>query len=178
LSTIREQREERLRSLFVSGRADGGEVYQEFLSNFAEIARGIAATRISDLQEREDVVQEILLSVHEARFSYQEDKPLLPWLYAITRFRIIDWLRKSKKRSVLSEFTDELGAVSESTAEDAMVLEKVLEQLPQKQREILSFVKIEDHSIRETAKKFSMSEGAVKVTVHRAMNTLKRAFGK
>jgi len=171
-------KEDKLRADFVQGRKDGGTIYQSALEEIASLIRRSVANKISLQVEQDDLVQEVLISIHEARFAFQENKPLLPWVYAIARFRLVDWFRKNKRRSLYEEFSDEMDAVSVSGLEDSLALEQIMETLPEKQKEILGFVKISGHSMKETADEFNMTEGAVKVTVHRAMEKLKSSFGR
>jgi RNA polymerase sigma-70 factor (ECF subfamily) len=44
--------------------------------------------------------------------------------------------------------------------------------LPPRQREVLQSIAVESTSIRDTAAKFAMSEGAVRVALHRALTSL------
>src|SRR5690349_16753943 len=45
-------------------------------------------------QDAEDLVQDILLSLHQARRSYDPARPFLPWLMAIVRNRVTDGTRR------------------------------------------------------------------------------------
>ena len=47
-----------------------------------------------------------------------------------------------------------------------------LESLPARQREVLQSIAVESASIKDTAAKYSMSEGAVRVALHRGLSSL------
>lgn len=57
-------------------------------------ARGVALGRDSC----EDVVQEVLLTIHLKRQTWREDAPLRPWLYAVTRHKVVDAFRSRGTR--------------------------------------------------------------------------------
>jgi len=124
---------------------------------------------------QEDVLQEVLLAIHVKRHTYDPAQFFLPWMYAIARYKLIDHFRKNKKSYAALSLEDELEhienlAILDSTAE--VDLEKLLGVLSEKQRAVLSLVKIEGLSIEEAAKKTGYSESDIKVTVHRALKTL------
>src|SRR5262245_65661362 len=59
-------------------------------------------------QDAEDLVQDILLSLHQARRSYDPDRPFLPWLMAIVRNRVTDGTRRYISRSAHEVVVDQL----------------------------------------------------------------------
>ena len=127
--------------------------------------RGLARAG-QPLNQSEDIVQDILLAVHLKRHTWDVNAPFAPWLFAIARNKQIDQLRRREKRfaETLSEPVEERASPSELAAQ--------LESLPARQREVLQSIAVENASIRETAAKFSMSEGAVRVALHRGLATL------
>jgi RNA polymerase sigma-70 factor, ECF subfamily len=127
--------------------------------------RGLARAG-QPLNQSEDIVQDILLAVHLKRHTWDVNAPFAPWLFAIARNKLIDQLRRREKRfaETLSEPVEERASPSELAAQ--------LESLPARQREVLQSIAVENASIRETAAKFSMSEGAVRVALHRGLATL------
>src|SRR5215469_17088701 len=46
--------------------------------------------------DAEDLVQETLIALHTRRHTYDRSQPLTPWVYAIARYRLVDYLRRSK----------------------------------------------------------------------------------
>jgi RNA polymerase sigma-70 factor, ECF subfamily len=127
--------------------------------------RGLARAG-QPLNQSEDIAQDILLAVHLKRHTWDVNAPFAPWLFAIARNKLIDQLRRREKRfaETLSEPVEERASPSELAAQ--------LESLPARQREVLQSIAVENASIRETAAKFSMSEGAVRVALHRGLATL------
>lgn len=67
--------------------------YEEFLNKILSLLRPMVAKKITSA-DVEDVLQEILISIHKARHTYDGERPIMPWIVAIARFRIADYLRK------------------------------------------------------------------------------------
>ena len=121
----------------------------------------------------DDLVQEILMAVHNKRGTWDPSRPFLPWLAAIARYRWVDYLRKVYRKA-----EDELGdwdAAEDSDEEAVMArlsLERLFVHLPDKQSEVIELVKIEGLSIAEAARKTGQSESLVKVNIHRGLKKL------
>jgi len=121
----------------------------------------------------DDLVQEVLVSLHAKRASYDPARPFLPWLAAIARYRWVDHLRRSYRRAEV-----ELGdhdATQEDEADAVMArisLDRLFTSLPPAQAEAIELVKIEGHSIAEAAARCGQSEPLVKVNIHRGLRKL------
>ena len=128
------------------------------------------------MDEVEDLVQEVLIAVHNQRHTYQSDQPLTAWVHAIARYKLIDMLRTHSTRGALNDPLDdelEVFAISDTDAADAKRdLGKLLSTLPDKQRLPIVHVKVEGLSVVETAKLTGMSESAIKTGVHRGLKAL------
>jgi RNA polymerase sigma-70 factor (ECF subfamily) len=126
----------------------------------------------------EDVVQETLLAVHLKRHTWDERQPLFPWVYAIARNKLIDNLRRRGRQAHLP--IDDIGEslqVSELPAEmNGVDAERVIARLKGRQREIVVAISIEGASARQVAQRLGMTEGAVRVALHRALKSLAKAF--
>src|SRR5438552_7000910 len=78
---------------------DGDRVaYRRLLTQVAPLLRQWLKRRFLPDPEIEDIVQDILLSVHTARATYDCRRPFLPWLMAITRNRAADAARRYGRR--------------------------------------------------------------------------------
>ena len=73
--------------------------YAALLRELAPLVRRVVSSRRSFLAEAdvEDVVQEVLISVHAVRATYDPQRPFLPWLLAITRHRLLDAMRRHRR---------------------------------------------------------------------------------
>jgi RNA polymerase sigma-70 factor (ECF subfamily) len=128
--------------------------------------------------EIEDLVQETLIAVHTKRHTYDAHQPLTPWVYAIARYRLADHFRRSRRRgeTPLDDAGDLIDPGDFDAAEARRDLARLLEALPERQRRLVMDVKVEGRSIEETSAKTGLSQSAVKVAVHRAVNALAKRF--
>lgn len=67
--------------------------YAEILQETSRFLRPFLAKRLSFTNEVDELLQEILLSIHKARHTYDGNRPYKPWVYAIAKFRLQDYLR-------------------------------------------------------------------------------------
>ena len=164
-------------------RAQAGDVqaYRELLEAVRVIlqiysARSLKRMGIQDQGSVDDLVQEILLAIHNKRHTYDPTLMFTPWLFAIARYKLIDFARASRRRGhtvSIDEVEEELSApvFADPTAEGD--LSGLLAALPEKSRRILELIKLEGLSVAETSARMQMRESAVKVTVHRALKNLR-----
>lgn len=131
--------------------------------------------------EAEDLVQDALIAIHIKRHTYLPDHPFMPWVYAIARYKLIDYLRKTRASSADASIdqAEELVARDErADAESARDIQRLMAQLPAKTRLVIQSVKLDGAGVRETALRFGMSESAVKVAVHRGIVFLSRLISR
>jgi RNA polymerase sigma-70 factor (ECF subfamily) len=169
--------EEHLRSLLARGLAGDEPAYRSFLAELAAHLRSWLRGRLARLPEEiEDLLQEILLAIHNQRHTYDPKQPLKPWVHAIARYKIIDLLRRRSRHEMLNDPLDDedqlFVGVNGDAAEARYDLAKLLDELPDRQRLPILYVKIEGASIADAAKRTGMSESAVKVGIHRGLKAL------
>ncbi|EMG10938.1 sigma-70 region 2, partial [Leptospira interrogans serovar Grippotyphosa str. LT2186] len=70
--------------------------FEKFLRLVTGILRSYLSPRINNEEDREDLIQEILIGLYKAWDSYREDRHPAPWIFAIARYKTIDYLRKKK----------------------------------------------------------------------------------
>lgn len=131
--------------------------------------------------EAEDLVQEVLLAVHTRRHTYDPSQLFTPWVYAIARYKFLDYLRRTNARpeNVGIEEAIEVVARDDHTAvESTFDIDKLMGVLSPKTREAIQYVKLDGLSVAEAAARSGMSESAVKVSVHRGLKVLARLIGK
>lgn len=121
----------------------------------------------------DDLVQDVLIAFYTKRATWDPDRPFLPWLAAIARYRWVDHLRRVYKHDGKELMEDD--AVEDSEEEVVMArvsLDRLFGKLPQKQAEAIELVKIAGLSISEAAQKTGQSESLVKVNIHRGLKKL------
>jgi len=165
--------ETQYRDWMLAGMAGDAAAYRKLLSALTGHLRAYFARRVSPAAA-EDLVQESLIAMHSRRATYDPAQPFTAWVYGIARYKLIDEYRREKRRAVVSlDEAPELFAHDD--AEEALArrdVEKLLARLPQAKRKLVRDVKIEGHSVADTAAASGLSESAVKVTVHRALKSL------
>lgn len=186
MGTVAHKQEAQLAQLMRQAQAGDGESYRTLLETartlvLAYTARGLTRMGLADPKTAEDLAQEILLAVHTKRATYDPAQLFTPWLYAIARYKLIDFGRARRRQGIavdveaLAETLPAENGTAPGTADD---LHRLLEELPEKQRRALELVKLEGLSIAETSAATGMSESAVKVSVHRALKGLKARWKK
>jgi RNA polymerase sigma-70 factor, ECF subfamily len=158
------------------------EAYREVLSLLVPVLRAMIRRRLhgarAPLADAEDVVQDTLLAIHLKRHTWDPEQPLNPWIAAIARNKTIDHLRRQGMRMTLplDDLGDSLADPAARTDADAISSRHLLASLPARQRQIIEAITIEGRSSREVAQSLSMTEGAVRVALHRALKTLAIRF--
>ena len=154
--------------------------YAEFLRRTAALVRGFARRKIvQGGVDPEDVVQETLLAIHTKRHTWREDASILPWIYAIARFKLIDAFRRRGRRVevAIDDFSDTLAAPEEDRVSQRDI-DRVLDSLSPGQRQVVASISVDGNSISETADKLGMSETAVRVALHRGLAAVAKRFGR
>ena len=152
--------------------------YAVLLKETSRLLRPFLAKRLSYTNAVDDLLQEILISLHKARHTYDGNRPYRPWVYAIAKFRLQDYLREHysdqlRQASDLSELEDFL---HENVTESAISYESIsreVQKLPHKQAIILQMMHQQGFTAKEIAEKIGMKESAVKVAAHRAYKVLR-----
>jgi RNA polymerase sigma-70 factor (ECF subfamily) len=152
--------------------------YTALLQEISRLLRPFLAKRLSFTNEVDDLLQEILISIHKARHTYDGNRPCKPWVYAIAKFRLQDHLRAHYSDQLhhaddLSEWEDFLHGDVTETAISYESISGEVEKLPEKQATILRLMHQEGYTAKQIAEMIGMKESAVKVAAHRAYKVLR-----
>lgn len=152
--------------------------YADLLQSTTRLLRPFLTKRLSHTSEIDDILQEILISIHKARHTYDGNRPYKPWVYAIARFRLKDHLRAHYTDHLhhAVDLTEMEDILHENVTETVISYESIsgeVEKLPEKQATILRMMHQEGYTAKEVAEKIGMNESAVKVAAHRAYKILK-----
>ena len=151
------------------------QAYRHFLESVTPYVRAMVRRRSRGVSEDvEDVVQEVLLALHVKRSSWNQSLPIGPWVSVIARNKIVDSYRKRGRHFVvpIEEVADTLAAVGDQDRDPGPDINGLLSELKHTQRDVVQMISIDGTSVRETASHLSMTEGAVYVTLHRALKKL------
>ncbi len=167
--------EAQLKALMVAAQAGDRSAQTRLLTLLAGRLRAFFTRRLAgDASQSEDLVQETLLAIHLKRATFDPRQSFTPWAYAIARYKLIDFIRRTGGRrniplddagELLAEDNPEEGAVRQDVA-------SLLARLPARQRALMRDVKLHGLSMEEAANRADMSVTAAKVSVHRGMKRL------
>jgi len=164
-------------------RAQDGDqtAYSELLMQLLPVLRVIVRRQHRSREQAEDVVQDVLLTIHRVRHTYDPKRSFRAWAFTIARRRSIDAIRKSGRRAKHEEGAEqqviEIAPAPEAEenpfAEFEPGLAEAVADLPPGQRQAIELVKLKELSLAEAAEQSGVSAGALKVSIHRAMKTLR-----
>jgi RNA polymerase sigma-70 factor (ECF subfamily) len=134
-----------------------------------------------------DVVQDCLIKIWQNRQKLPEVKSIDSWVMRITRNQCYDWVKMNRYSLWVDKDInrDDIG-MNETTGADQKTLvndqinwlKKVIETLPQKQKEIYHLREVEELSYQEIAEVMSLTLAEVKVTLHRTREKIKENIKK
>jgi RNA polymerase sigma-70 factor (ECF subfamily) len=177
---MKEELEARWRNWMVAAQAGDAPSYEKLLRELIPYLRRFVQRRLLDSNASEDVVQNILTSIHRARHTYRGERPFRPWLHAIARNAIIDYTRIRARRSA-REISLESDGVAEPSVEaveptDSQLpqeLEEALQALSDKQRQAVELIHLRGLSVAEAAAHAGTSVAALKVRAHRGYRAMR-----
>ena len=176
--------DDRLGRLMQAAQAGDADAYAALLEAVAPRVRQVVRRQrgFAGPEDVEDLVQDVLLSLHVARATYDPERPFIPWLLAIVRNRLADGARRHVRKAAHEVAVDDLAvtfadAPANTIAEgvgDARLLRDAVQALPPGQRQVIELLKLRELSLKEAAAATGVSSGALKVATHRAMTALRR----
>jgi len=162
--------------------------YEALLRDCVPLIKVIAARQGIPPDHIDDVVQDVLLTIHRARQTYDPARSFTGWLRIIAERRAIDLLRRlgrQRAREIHSplafeSYADEGSDPTRSgrAAAAANRVHTVLAQLPERQREAVELLVLQEQSLAEAAIATRRSKGALKVNLHRALKGLRGMFAE
>jgi len=177
-----EEREQRWAEAMRAERRGEAIAYERMLKEVATALRRSLAPRLvrvsAGAHEAEDLVQEILIGLHRKRHTWDPARPFLPWLHTITRYKLIDFMRHRRgdtRRRVdlaLEDWVEIVESPADAADCSTWEVDRHLAVLPMSQRKIVRAIAVEGASVRNVARGLATSEGAVRVTLHRAIKRL------
>jgi RNA polymerase sigma-70 factor (ECF subfamily) len=169
--------EKRWAILMASAQAGNEDDYRTLLTELSRAIKHYLLSRIGSQHFVEDCVQETLIAVHQARHTYDPRRRFRPWLFAIVRHKTIDTMRRQRSQQQLARQQEDILLQEHDTTEDvdsSITRGRLLDNLSPQHREALTLTRFIGLSNAEAAAQLRISEGAVKVRVHRAIGKLTR----
>ena len=160
--------------------------YSCLLEQLAQATRAIVIHRWRRPDGVEDIVQDVLLSIHSVRHTYNPARPFTPWLLAIIRNRMVDMGRRQSRKMANEVAVDELPETFVEAEPnyldvgpgDVEKLYAAIASLPEGQRQAVEMLKLKEMSVKEASTASGQSASALKVAMHRALKKLRSTLGK
>lgn len=155
--------------------------YERLLREILPFLRTLARNWHRSPDRMEDVVQDVLLTLHRVRHTYDPSRPFTHWLATLARRRSIDALRRRGRNESVEVYDEQAYetfadpvANKEMTVRDQTAgLGAAIAGLPEGQREAVQLLKIQELSLVEASAVSGKSISALKVNVHRAIKALR-----
>lgn len=171
----------------IAAQAGDAAAFEHLVVELLPCVRRSVAWRVSEPVEREDVVQNIFIALHQSRHTYRSERRFGPWLAAIVRNASIDGMRARGRRSrqvCRGDVDQEAAALSREAslpAADALLerddvrafVNRQIDRLPENYRAVLFLRDIEEFDTEETAARLGCTPGTVRVRLHRARLALR-----
>ena len=152
--------------------------YLAFLETVANIRPRLhryCARMTGSAFDGEDVLQDALFDAYRRLDSYDESRPLVPWLFRIAHHRAIDHLRRRGVREAaeaMAASADSVEAETPLNAEVRQAMERLVGHLPPMQRACVLLKDVFEYSLEETADLVDSAVGGVKAALHRGRRKL------
>jgi RNA polymerase sigma factor (sigma-70 family) len=175
--------EAQLASLMAAAQDGNAAAYESLLRGCLPLigsmvrGKGVPADRV------EDVIQEVLVTLHRVRHTYDPARPFTPWLRAIAQRRAVDVLRshgRHRTREIYAPVMYETHPDPAPTAAQRLEqsagadeLRAAVAALPEGQRQAVEELSLRERTLEEAAAKTGRTKGALKVNLHRALKTLR-----
>jgi RNA polymerase sigma-70 factor (ECF subfamily) len=181
-TSVTDTRETAWATAMRAGLAGDARAYRELLEDITPHLRALVRRNLARAgagnADAEDVVQEVLLAIHLKRQTWMTDQPFTPWLNAVARHKVIDALRKRGRRGEfpIEGLEEILPAPAEEEGTSHNELERLVGRLDGRSHDIVSAISLDGKSIGDVAKAQNMSEGAVRVALHRGLKKLSSLY--
>ena len=181
-NAVWQTRETEWRALMRLAQEGDKAAYSQLLQAMLPVLRGVVGRRWRNPQDVEDIVQDILLSVHGVRHTYDPGRAFMPWLMTIATRRIADAARTRSTRFqretlvdvVPDTFVDSAVKSGQEHSDDQDSIRNAMASLSEAQREAIDLLKLQGLSLQEAAAITGKSVVSLKVSVHRAVKSMRQ----
>lgn len=163
--------------------AGDGAAYQALLRDCLPVIKSVVRRSGVPADRVDDAVQDVLLTIHRARQTYDPRRSFTAWMTVIAERRAIDLLRRIRRQDLrevhapleLESHADETADPTRGIAhaEASGSVARALESLPVRQREAVQHLVLEERSLADAAALTRRSKVSLKVNLHRALKALR-----
>ena len=162
---------------------DDSHAFSEIYSRYAGLLVGFASSKLFDLEDSRDIIHDVFVKLWQERKQLNVDYDLKAYLYKLTRYRIVDKIRKNITRQEYAAMVNSLaisyGVTTEqeiAAKELAQLIENSLDKLSPRVKEVYLLSREENLSITEIADKLQVSEQTVKNQLSTALRHLRASL--
>ena len=174
--------EDGLRGLMVRYQHGDSEAIDELVRSLSPLLWRYFMSPHTSRSDTEDLLQDCWVRIHRSRHTYRPSDPLVPWIFAIARHTRLDGYRQRRRRESRETLVATLPEVAVSgehlTLPDTTRFTRLLQTLPDCQREVILMLQVSDMSLEEVARAMSSTVGAIKQKAHRAYARLREIIEK
>lgn len=157
------------------------EIYGRYSENLA----GFAASKLHSLDDAMDIIHDLFVKLWEDRNQLTITSKLTVYLFSITRYRVIDKIRKNTMRKEYAMMLQSLHSDYTSNIEQRLAVRDLenciknsVNELSPKVKQIYKLSREEGLSIREIAEKLKLSEQTIKNQLSTALSHLRKSLSE
>jgi len=174
-------------------RAGDEGAFKSLVANYQDLVYNTALGIVQNSEDAEDVAQEVFIQVYRSIDQFKGDARLSTWIYRITTTKALDHIRSRKRKKRFAFITSLFGpndelvhepvdfqhpGVALDRKEQAALLFRMIEQLPENQKVAFTLHKTEELSYQEIADVMQLSVSAVESLLFRARQNLRKLLEK
>ena len=167
--------------------------FKSLVANYQDLVYNTALGIVQNSEDAEDVAQEVFIQVYRSIDQFKGDARLSTWIYRITTTKALDHIRSRKRKKRFAFITSLFGpndelvhepvdfqhpGVTLDRKEQAALLFKMIDQLPENQKVAFTLHKTEELSYQEIADVMQLSVSAVESLLFRARQNLRKLLEK
>jgi len=163
------------------------EAFELLVDRFQHKVFCLAISMVRDEALAQDLAQDVFVKIWKALSGYHGAASLSTWIYTITRNTCLTELKKRATRPTVSladpaveEALDAIPAMqtTDRVAGAEQDVQTLLDQLPEKYRQVLTLFYLEQKSYEEVAAMLGIPLGTVKTFLYRAKKELLKMSGR
>ena len=177
-----------LAGLMAAAQDGDGASYERLLYACLPLIGSVARGQGVPAERVDDVIQDVLLTLHRLRHTYDPGRAFTPWLRAIAKRRAVDALRSSRRqrtREIHAPLAYEghpdaavTAAQTLERSDRARYLRAAVAALPEGQRQAIEELALRERTLEEAAANTGRTKGALKVNLHRALKALRARLAR
>ena len=167
--------------------------FKSLVTNYQDMVYNTALGIVQNSEDAEDVTQEVFIQVYRSIDQFKGDARLSTWIYRITTTKALDHIRSRRRKKRFAFITSLFGpndelvhepvdfqhpGVALDRKEQAALLFRMIEQLPENQKVAFTLHKTEELSYQEIAEVMNLSVSAVESLLFRARQNLRKLLEK